>query len=218
MRKLAWNLFKLLVFAFIIYGIYTYFVPETEVHTVDLDAKEEVLHHTTAELTELVVTESRNNRELIVYEEDFSASQEISKTVFNWDIFRKSQTVTSYGTALYTVDLSAVTAESISYEEASNVLTIQVPHSCLKTVTVDVEKTEFSDVSRKIFGWGDLTLTPEQQNVIQQDLQANLEELARRPDALARADQSAVTALTQLYQNALNPVDSSIVIHIVFAE
>lgn len=218
MRKLAWNLFKLLVFAFIIYGIYTYFVPEAEVHTVSLDKEDEVLHHTTAELTELVVTESRNSNELIVYEEDFSASQEISKTVFNWDMFRKSQTVTSYGTALYTVDLSAVTPESIQYEEASNVITIQVPHSTLKTVSVNVEKTEFSDVSRKIFGWGDLTLTPEQQNVIQQDLQANLEELASRPDALARADQSSVSALTELYQNVLNPIDSSIVIHIAFTE
>ena len=218
MRNLIWTLFKLAVIGFVLFGIYTYFVPETDVHTVSLDSKDDNLEHSTAELTELVVTESRSSSELIVYEEDFSASQELSKTLFNWDIFRKSQTVTSYGTALYTVDLSAVSSEAVSYDASANVITVAVPHSTLKTVTVDVEKTEFSDVSRKLFGWGDLTLTPEQQNVIQQDLQANLEALANRPDALARADQSAVTVLTELYQNALKPVDSSIVVHIAFTE
>ena len=218
MRKLLWFLFKVLVIAFVAYGVYSYFVPEQELHVVTLDRKEDILHHTSAELEDIIVTESRKNSELIVYEEDLSASQTISKALLDLDLFRKTQTVVSHGTALYTVDLSAIDTDDIAYDETSRVLTVTVPHSTCKTVTVHVEQTEFSDVSRELFGWGDLTLTPEQQNLLQQDLQAHLEEKAGQPDALARADASAREALTELYRKALSPVEPSAVISIAFAE
>ena len=45
MRNLIWTLFKLAVIGFVLFGIYTYFVPETDVHTVSLDSKDDILEH-----------------------------------------------------------------------------------------------------------------------------------------------------------------------------
>ncbi len=218
MKKWIWFLFKLLVFGCILYGIYSYLAPESPVHTVTLDQKETVLNHTTAELQEIVIGESRRTSELIVFEQDLSVTQEIRKALFDWEIFEKTQTVTSYGTALYVTDLSGISETDLSFDEITKTMTIAVPHSRLKSVSVDVEKTEFSDVSRNLLGWGDIKLTPEQQNILQQDLQAALEEEASRPAYFAKADESAVLALHDLFQKAFQSAGEEIALQIIFQE
>ena len=216
MRKLLWNLFKLLVIAVVAYGIYDNYFKQEPVHTVSLDNSETILQNTRAEISEAVLGESRKTRELIVYEQDLSAKETISSAVLDFDVFRKSMEVTSYGTAVYTVDLSALSEADIRYDEEAALVTVTVPHAGLKSVTVDAEKTEFSDVEHGLLTWGAIKLTPEQQNLIEQELQKELTAAAEDQAILTRADLAAEEALRQLYGSVLAGLDSGLSVRIEF--
>ena len=218
MRKLLWNLFKIAVILMIGYGIYDNYFRQEPVHTVSLDEKETVLHHTQADISEIVLGESRKKQELIVYEQDLSATETVTTALLDLDVFRKSMEMTSYGTAVYTVDLSALTAEDITYDEPSALVTITVPHAKLKSVTVDASKTEFSDVEHGLLTWGDIKLTPEQQNVLTQELQSELESAASDAALLTKADLSAEEALKELYGKALQAADPDLSVRVGFGD
>lgn len=54
----------------------------------------------------------RAQTQLVVYEQELEAST-ISHTPANLPLFRKTKTIRSYGTGVFTVDLSALTQESV---------------------------------------------------------------------------------------------------------
>ncbi|MBQ9326948.1 MAG: DUF4230 domain-containing protein [Solobacterium sp.] len=217
MRKVLWTLFKFLVIAMIGYGLYTTFFPSSqEVHTVSLEEKETIMHQTEVNVQELIVQESRTTAELLVYEQDLSLTQEISTSFLNLDLFKKSMTMTSYGTAFYTIRLNDLQKDDVIFDSDNDTITITVPHSELKTVTVYPEQTEFSDVDHHLLSFGDLKLNAEQQNLIQQELQNELETEASSQRYLTRADHSGEDALRALYRSALQEVDEGILIVIEF--
>ena len=218
MRKLLWNLFKIAVILMIGYGIYDNYFRKEPVHTVSLEDKETVLHHTQAEISDLVLGESRKKQELVVYEQDLSAKETITTGLFDMEIFQKSMEMTSYGTAVYTVDLSVLNSEDITYDENTSLAVVTVPHAALKSVSVDAEKTEFSDVEHGLLTLGEIRLTPEQQNLIEQELQTQLQETASDETLLQKADLAAQDALQELFGTVLHTLDPSISVRIAFRE
>ena len=219
MRSLLWNVFKLLVIAMVIYGIYdSYLRPETPVHTVSTEQAETILNRVSVDYADVVVGESRRTGELIVYEQDLSVTQTITSSLLNIDLFRRSMDVTSYGTAIYTIDLSSVKAEDVSYQEETASLSVAVPHAALKTVDVHAEQTEFSDIDRGILGWGDIRLTPEQENLLQQELYRELAAEAQSSANLIKADNSGEDAVRTLFRTVLAKTDPGIRVEIIFRE
>ena len=219
MRSLLWNVFKLLVIGMVIYGIYdSYLRPETPVHTVSTEQAETILNSVSVDYADVVVGESRRTGELIVYEQDLSVTQTITSSLLNIDLFRRSMDVTSYGTAIYTIDLSSVKAEDVSYQEETASLSVAVPHAALKTVDVHAGQTEFSDIDRGILGWGDIRLTPEQENLLQQELYRELAAEAQSSANLIKADNSGEDAVRTLFRTVLAKTDPGIRVEIIFRE
>lgn len=216
MRKLLWNLFKIAVIVMIGYGIYDNYFRTEPTHTVSVEDHDSILPHTEAEISEVVLGESRKKQELVVYEQDLSASQTITTGILDLDIFRKTKEVKSYGTAIYVVDLSSLNEDDITFEADASLVTVSVPHASLKTVTLNAEKTEFSDVEHGLLTWGDIKLTPEQQNLLTQELQAELESAASDPSILTKADLSAEDALQDLYSTVLHTIDPDLSVRVTF--
>ena len=216
MRKLLWNLFRIAVILMIGYGIYDNYFRTEPAHTVSVEDHDSILPHTQAEISEIVLGESRKKQELVVYEQELSASQTITTGILDLDIFRKSMEVRSYGTAIYAVDLSSLSETDIAFDGAASLVTVSVPHAALKTVALNAEKTEFSDVEHGLLTWGDIRLTPEQQNLLTQELQAELESAAADPSILAKADLSAEDTLKELYSTVLHTLDPDLSVRVTF--
>ncbi|MBQ8069026.1 MAG: DUF4230 domain-containing protein [Solobacterium sp.] len=209
MRKLLWNLFKIAVIVVIAFGIYDNYFRTEPTHTISVEDHGSILPHTEAEISDVVLGESRKKQELVVYEQDLSASQTITTGILDLDIFRKTKEIKSYGTAIYVVDLSSLNEDDISYDASASLVTVHVPHAALKTVTLNAEKTEFSDVEHGLLTWGDIKLTPEQQNLLTQELQAD-------SSILTKADLSAEESLKELYSTVLHTLDPDLSVRVTF--
>ncbi len=177
---------------------------QNETHTSTY-GKQPLLGNHSAEIIDLVVSETRKENKLIVQETDLVCKDKIDDALFDIDLFKKSQEITFYGTADYTVDLSQLTTSSIQIDDSNNTITINVPHASLNNVTVDFEKTEFSEIERGFLGWGSIKLKPEEQNALEQTMHKTMIKEASKKEHLQQADTFANEALTSLITKILTP-------------
>ena len=164
---------------------------------------DDVMGYKDTEITSLIAGESREMRELVVYEQDIEAAMDITDMFLDIDWFRKTQTVHLTATAEYAVDLSQITQDDIKVDRNDRVITVTIPRAKLRNVIIDYSKTTFDDIERNIFGWGDIRLTPQQQNEVEIRLQEALFEEASDTPYLASADMAAMRQIRKVYKDVL---------------
>ena len=174
------------------------------------EGEEDVMGYKDSEITEMIATENRELKQLIVYEQDIEASMDITDMFLNIEWFKKKQTVHLQATAEYIVDLSRIRNQDVTIDRAEKKITVVIPRAELKNVNIDFTKTTFDDIERNIFGWGDIKLTPEQQNEVEKDLQEALFAEASGSPYLASADLSAMRQVEAVYRKILKNLDSSV--------
>ncbi len=165
-----------------------------------------------------ILGESRTKSDFVVLEQDVSVTTRVSQALANLALFEKSQVITSYGTGVYTVDLSKLSEADIALDTKLNLLTITIPHSALSYVTVDVEKTEFEETKKAIFAFGDIKLTNEQLNVLEQNIQDAMKEQLTTAEMLAKADIQALSQVRKLFEPIVQSLAPEIAVSVVFAE
>lgn len=175
-----------------------------------------VMGYNTSEIKNIIAGQSREKAELIVYEQDLEVESEVSNTLLNISWFQKTQTIHTFGTGIYVVDLSNLTADDITVDEKTNTITVRVPHVYLKLVNIDITKTTFDDIDRNIFGWGDIKLTPEQTQVLQADVQNVMEEECKKAEYITLAEESGSEQIRNIYLAALSQLNADTTINIVF--
>ena len=174
------------------------------------EGEEDVMGYKDSEITEMIATENRELKQLIVYEQDIKASMDITDMFLNIEWFKKKQTVHLEARAEYIVDLSKISSQDVTIDRAEKRITVIIPRAELKTVNIDFTKTTFDDIERNIFGWGDIKLTPEQQNEVEKDLQEALFAEASGSPYLASADLAAMRQVESVYRKILKNLDSSV--------
>ena len=55
-------------------------------------------------------------------------------------------------------------------------VTIQIPHAKLSYVTVDLDKTEYDETQKALFAFGEIKLTSEQTNILEQNIEDAMRE------------------------------------------
>jgi hypothetical protein len=165
-----------------------------------------------------ILGESRTKSDFVVLEQDVSVTTRVSQALANLALFEKSQVITSYGTGVYTVDLSKLSEADVALDTELNLLTVTIPHSVLSYVTVDVEKTEFEETKKALFAFGDIKLTNEQLNLLEQDIQNTMKEQLGTAEMLAKADVQALSQVHKLFEPIVQSIAPEIAVSIVFAE
>ncbi len=165
-----------------------------------------------------ILGESRTKSDFVVLEQDVSVTTRVSQALANLALFEKSQVITSYGTGVYTVDLSKLSEEDISLDNDLSLLTIVIPHSALAYVTVDVEKTEFEETKKALFAFGDIKLTNEQLNLLEQNIQDAMQEQLGTSEMLAKADVQALSQVRKLFEPIVQSIAPEIVLSIEFKQ
>lgn len=169
---------------------------------------DEEMGYTTIDFQEAILGETREKTELVVLERDVQVSTEISHTLANISLFEKSQTLTSYGTGVYTVDLSGIGAEDIAFDPEAKIVTVTIPHTKLAYVDFDVSKTESGETRRAIFGFGVIKLTTEQMTILESSIEQTMREALDTPEALAAADERALIAVRELLEPLVKAVST----------
>jgi hypothetical protein len=165
-----------------------------------------------------ILGESRTKSDFVVLEQDVEVSTRVSQALANLALFEKSKIIHSYGMGVYTVDLSKLTAADITFDQKLNLVTISIPHAALSYVTVDVEKTEFEETKKALFAFGEIKLTNEQLNLLEQNIQDAMQEELNSADMLAKADVSALSQVLKLLEPVVKTIDPDVIVNIAFAE
>ena len=151
-------------------------------------------------------------------EQDVSVSTRVSQALANLALFEKSQIIRSYGTGVYTVDLSKLSSVDITLDSTLNLVTLVIPHAVLAYVTVDVEKTEFEETKKALFAFGEIKLTNEQLNLLEQNIQDAMMEQLDSADMLAKADEFALSQVQKLLEPIVQTVSNKFLLKVAFAE
>lgn len=179
---------------------------------------DEKMGYNKIDFSNAILGESRTKSNFVVLEQDVSVTTRVSQALANLALFEKSQVITSYGTGVYTVDLSKLTEADVALDAELNLLTVTIPHAKLSYVTVDVEKTEFDETKKAIFAFGDIKLTNEQLNLLEQNIQDAMKEQLGATDMLAKADVQALSQVRKLFEPIVQSIAPEIVVSIVFAD
>ena len=179
---------------------------------------DEKMGYNKIDFSNAILGESREKSDFVVLEQDVSVSTRVSQALANLALFEKSQIIRSYGTGVYTVDLSKLSANDITMDEKLNLITITIPHATLAYVTVDVEQTEFEETKKALFAFGEIKLTNEQLNLLEQNIQDAMKEQLASADMLAKADTAALSQVLKLLEPVVKSVASAFIVNIAFAE
>ena len=193
--------------------------PQTEVqtHTAAELSEEAVMHNTAAEFDNVILGEARQKQDLVVWEQDIQVDSKISQALANLAVFSKTKTVHSFGTGVYTVNMGAVDEEAIAVDEQGRTVTISIPHAELHYITKDLEKTEFEDTQHAILGFGDIKLTQEQQNLLDQSIEDAMRAELESEQCFADADKAALLVVYDVYQPLISQVDDTYTLEVRFA-
>lgn len=179
---------------------------------------DEKMGYNKIDFSNAILGESRTKSDFVVLEQDVSVTTRVSQALANLALFEKSQVITSYGTGVYTVDLSKLSEADVSLDTELNLLTVTIPHSALSYVTVDVEKTEFEETKKALFAFGEIKLTNEQLNLLEQNIQDAMKEQLGTAEMLAKADVQALSQVHKLFEPIVQAIAPEIAVSIVFAE
>ena len=179
---------------------------------------DEKMGYNKIDFSSAILGESRTKSDFVVLEQDVSVTTRVSQALANLALFEKSQVITSYGTGVYTVDLSKLSDQDISLDAELNLLTVIIPHAALSYVTVDVEKTEFEETKKALFAFGDIKLTNEQLNLLEQNIQDAMQEQLGTSEMLAKADVQALSQVRKLFEPIVQSIAPEIVLSIEFKQ
>lgn len=165
-----------------------------------------VLGYTTFEFRDAILGETKTLTEVVVLEQAVSVDTTITNALANLAIFQKTKVIHSYGTGVYTIDLSALSADAISVSRIQKTVTITIPSATLKYVNIDAAATTFEETEHALLGFGDIKLTQEQQKALDTSIDAAMREELTKEEHINCANEAAKTVIAEL----LKPYVSSV--------
>ena len=192
--------------------------PEPQTHTAAQLSESVAPVNTAADISGAILGEAREERELVVWEQDVQVDSDVTQALANLPIFKKTKAVHSYGTGVFAVDMGKINESSISVDADAHEVVISIPHARLRYVTKDLQKTEFEDTQHALLGFGDVKLTQEQQNLLEQSIESAMRDELETQECLDDADEAALLVVYDVYQPLVAKVDSAFTLTVRFAE
>ena len=178
---------------------------------------DETMGYSKFDFSNAILGESREKSEFVVLEQDVTVTSRVSQALANLALFEKSQLIRSYGTGVYSVDLSKLAEDDITLDNEQKTVTVTIPHAVLSYLTVDVDKTEYEETQKAIFAFGEIKLTNEQMGLLEQSIQDAMRAELETADMLAKADASAVTQVQKLFLPLVQAVAADYTVVILLA-
>ena len=177
---------------------------------------DETMGYNKIDFSNAVLGESREKSDFVVLEQDVTVTSRVSQALANLALFEKSQIIRSYGTGVYSVDLSTLTEQDVAVDESLTTVTISIPHAALTYITVDLEKTEYEETEKALFAFGEIKLTSEQTNILEQSIDDAMRVQLTSDEMLQKADAHAISQTQKLFEPVIQAVAPEYVVVINF--
>ena len=161
---------------------------------------DEEMGYNRIDFSNAILGESREKSDFVVLEQDVSVTTRVSQALANLALFEKYQIIRSYGTGVYTVDLSTLGEDDVTVDETLQVVTVSIPHAKLMYVTVDIESTEYEETEKALFAFGEIKLTNEQLNLLEQSVDEAMRIQLESEEMMEKADVHAVSQVQSLFE------------------
>ncbi|WP_027626661.1 DUF4230 domain-containing protein [Clostridium lundense] len=165
--------------------------------------------------SEAIVNKIRQKTDLITMEVDLSDKVVLDDSWGNFDIFKKITYINFSGKGIYTVDLSKLKAENITIESKVNTISINVPKPEVKSVNIEEEKTTY-EMDKGVFRFGDIKLTPAENQILTKKVKERMEEKLKEPTMLSTALANTEKSMKELVKTALDNKSSNYNIIVYF--
>ncbi|WP_066889039.1 DUF4230 domain-containing protein [Clostridium nigeriense] len=145
-----------------------------------------------------LINEIKNTNKIIPLEVELSKSITIDKSLGNLEIFEKYKRIKFFANCSYYIDLSKFTDEDIQMDEKNTTLNITIPEPKIFNINILREKTIYEDTSNGLLRFGDIKLTSEEFDLIQDEVYKSFEETLQDKDIYNKALYNSKISLTNL--------------------
>jgi len=191
-------------------------VEQVEDHDLTID-NDNILGYTAADFENAVLGAASEHQELIVMEQPLSIETTITQAgLGNLAIFSKMKSIIYSGTGVYTVDLSQIDQDHINVNETDKIITIYIPHTVLQYIVPDLKSAQFNDTEKGMLSFGDIKLTPEEQNELEIAVENAMRERLDMDDMYEAADRFAALQTWEIFQPLVSAVSPEFIVEMEF--
>ena len=175
--------------------------------------------YTAADFEKAILGEASRHKELVVKEQPIEIPTTITRAgLGNLQIFSKVQNVYYYGTGVYTISLAELDASNIRVDEENQKVRVMIPHACLQYINPNLDLTMFEEAGRGLLAFGDIKMTTQEQNSLQQSVVESMRARLTQEDMYIGADEFAKVSAWEIFQPLVASVSPSFLLEIMFDE
>lgn len=196
------------------------FTTETAVEDRDLTLiNHRIFGYKAADFAEAVLGDEEQLKKLEVYSREVTDVATLTQTgLFNIKAFSKYQLITYNGTAVYTVDLRGLTADDITLDEETKIVTMKVPSPQLEPINIPSENIQFGEVEKEAFAFGNIKLTPEQQAEVETQAKERMLQKLESENVISDATAAAEHSIWEIFQPMISNLSSKYTLKIEFTD
>ena len=174
--------------------------------------------YTVADFAEVILGDSSKLKKLEVYSQEMSQMVQLTNAgIAKLKVFSKSKYYTYHGTAIYTVDLSKLTSDSMMLDEENLTLTLLIPHAEMTTLDIPQDKMEIGDTQKGVLAFGELSMTDEDSKELMAKAREDMTAKLVENKVQEQADKIAKMTVWELYQPLITKMAPGYSLKIEFA-
>ena len=150
---------------------------------------------------ESLINEIKSTSKIIPLEVELSKLITIDKSWGDFEVFQKYKRIKFYANCSFYIDLSNLNKEDISLAE--NNLTIIIPNPQIFTIDIIREKTTYEDSTNGFLRFGEIMLSSEEFEEIQEEVYKSFEETLNGKDIYDQAISNSKVSLTNLFRQII---------------
>lgn len=176
-----------------------------------------ILGYTAADFQEAILGDSQQLKKLEVYSTDISGAATLVDTgLAKLKVFTKTQLLNYKGTVTYTVDLGELSKDDITLDEEDMTVHLKIPHAVQEDININENDLEVGDVDRGLLGIGEISMTAEENQQLQSEARAKMQEKLDEENTIAEADRFAKMSVWEIYQPIIDKVTTGYSLEVEF--
>lgn len=145
-----------------------------------------------------LINEIKNTNKIIPLEVELSKIITIDKSLGNLQVFEKYKRIKFFANCSYYIDLSQLKDEDIQMDEKNTKLNITIPSPEIFSINILRDKTIYEDTSNGLLRFGDIKLTSEEFDIIQDEVYKSFKETLEDKEMYDKAISNSELSLTNL--------------------
>lgn len=153
---------------------------------------------------ESLVREIKSVNKIIPLEVELSKLITIDKSWGDFDIFQKYKRIKFFANCSYSIDLSQITTEDIHIDDKNKKIDITLSRPDIYSININREKTVYEDSSNGLLRFGEIKLTSEEFDSIQEEVFKSFEETMRSDEIYNKVISNTKISLEKLLDQIIS--------------